>query len=382
MNLLFISNDPSIFNDASSTRARMKSYADAVAATGGTLHILSCAPRACEITEGPLVLHGVRSPKLLAPWRLVHKGKKLIWTCGIDVVSAQDPFEHGWAAARAVEGTKAKLHLQVHTDYLSPWFIRDGIFRSPQVRMPALNRLRIRIADSVVLKADGIRVVSQRIKRSMLERYGNTIPQPSVIPIQVSTDVPPKVPLPALPFTFALIAVSRLEPEKRIPDLFAVLLRLKDAYPALGLVLVGDGRERRKLERLARSWGLENKVVFLGERSDAWGLMQSANAFIQASAYEGYGRTLIEAALAGVPIITSDVGIVGEVFVGYENVFSAPVGDPINLAALTAQLIEDPHARGLLALEGKRAALKHLASVRNSPADIVADLERALLLRS
>lgn len=376
MNILFISNDPSIFTETSSTRARMKSYADAVAATSGTLHILSRAPRACEITEGPLVLHGIRSPKLLAPWKLARKGNKLIHAHEIGVVSAQDPFEHGWAAARAVEGTTAKLHLQVHTDYLSPWFIRDGIFRSPRVRMPALNRIRIHIADSIVPKAVGIRVVSERIKDSMLERYGSTIPEPSVIPIQTPVEVPPKVPLPTLPFTFALMAVSRLEPEKRIPDLLAVILRLKDAYPALGLVVVGNGRERRKLERLARSWGLQNRVVFLGERPDAWGLMQSANAFIQASAYEGYGRTLIEAALAGVPIITSDVGIVGEVFVGYENVFAAPVGDPTNLAALTAQLIEDPHARGLLVLEAKRAAEAHLASVRNTPADIVADFLR------
>lgn len=312
-------------------------------------------------------------------WHGTRIANALIRTHAIDVVSAQNPFEHGWVAQRAIRGTSAKLHLQVHTDYLSPWFIRDAIYRSPRVRMPLLNRLRIWIADRIVPKADGVRVVSERIKESMLERYGDAMRTPSVIPIQVPSEVPPKVPLPELPFTFALMAVSRLEPEKRIPDLLAVILRLKDAYPALGLVLVGEGRERPKLERLVRSWGLENRVVFLGERPDAWGLMQSANAFIQASAYEGYGRTLIEAALAGAPIITSDVGIVGEVFIGYENVFAAPVGDPTNLAALTAQLIEDNHARALLAIEGKKAALAHLAAVKNTPADVVTDMARALV---
>ena len=142
----------------------------------------------------------------------------------------------------------------------------------------------------------------------------------------------------------------------------------------LGLVIVGDGRERKRLERLARSWGIADRIVFLGARKDAWGLMQSANVFVQASAYEGYGITLIEAALAGVPIITSDVGIVGEVFVGYENIFAAPVGDPTNLAALTAQFIEDSHARTMLAIEGKRAALSHLGSVKNTPIDIIGDI--------
>lgn len=381
MNILFISSDPSIFDEASSTRARMRTYAEAVAATGGVLHILSRAPRSCQVAENALLLQGIRTSKLLALWKLGKKGRDIVHTHAIDIVSAQDPFEHGWAATHAVRGTSAKLHLQVHTDYLSPWFTRTGIFRSPRVRMPFLNRLRIRIADRVVPKADGIRTVSKRIRDSMLERYGDAIPEPSVIPVQVPSDVPPRVQLPPLPFTFVLVAVSRLEPEKRIPDLIAVIERLKDAYPALGLVIVGQGRERHTLERVVRSKGLQDRIIFLGERPDAWGLMQSANAFIQASAYEGYGRTLIEAALAGLPIITSDVGIVGEVFVGYENIFAAPVGDPTNLAALTAQLIEDTHARTMLAMKGKRAALTHLAAVENSPTDIVADMAHTLLPR-
>lgn len=372
MNILFIASDRTVFDEGSRTRARMRMYAEVVGE--GSLHILLRSNRGQEVQEGPLWLHGMRAPKLLSPWLLSRRAKRLIRAHAIGAVSAQDPFEHGLAALWAVRGTGAKLHIQVHTDYLSPWFTRGAIFRSPRVRMPLLNRVRIRIADRVVPRADGIRAVSKRVKDSLLKRYPG-IPEPSVIPIRVSTDVPPRVELPPRPFTFTLIAVSRLEPEKRIPDLFAVLKRL-DAYPSLGLVIVGDGRERRRLEKRARFMGLGGRVMFLGKRADAWGLMQSANAFIQASAYEGYGLTLIEAALAGVPIITSDVGIVGEVFTGYENVFSAPVADPTNLAALTAQLIEDPHARSVLAMEGKRAALSHLAGVRNAPADIIADIRR------
>lgn len=344
---------------------------------GGELHILTRVPRACDVHESPLHIYGICVSKWRSPWALAKHAKELIRTHGIAVVSAQDPFEHGLAALWAVEGTQAKLHIQVHTDYLSPWFTRGAIYRSPRVRMPFLNKVRVRIADKVVPHAHGIRVVSERIKASMLARYGNRIPEPSVIPIAVSTEVPPKVELPPRPFTFTLFNASRFEAEKRIPDLLAVVKRLKDSYPALGLVLVGEGRERRKIEKLARAWGIADRVVFLGWRDDARGLMQSANAFIQASAYEGYGLALVEAALAGIPIVTSDVGIVGEVFVGYEHVFAAPVGDPSNLAALTAQLIEDPQARTLLSLEGKRAALAHLASLKNSPHDIMADVMRA-----
>jgi glycosyltransferase involved in cell wall biosynthesis len=375
MNILFISNDPGLADPASSVCTRMRAYAEEVAKTGGTLHILSRGARAGEFSEGPLAVHIIRSPKLLSPWKLAKRGNALIREHAIDVVSAQDPFEHGLAASWAIRGTQAKLHLQVHTDYLSPWFTRDAIFRSPRAHMPLiLNRIRIAIANRVVPRASGIRVVSQRIQKSMIERYGEAIPVPAVIPIKVSTEVPPKVELPPRSFTFALIAVGRLEPEKRFKDCIAAVKRLEKGYPSLGLVIVGDGRERRRLERFARRLGLADKIVFLGWRNDARGLMQDAQAFIQSSAYEGYGQTLIEAALGGTPIITSDVGIVGEVFTGYESVFSVPVGDPTNLASLTARLIEDHMARRTLSIEGKAAALRHLAEVRNSPADIIADI--------
>src|SRR3989344_3548115 len=125
--------------------------------------------------------------------------------------------------------------------------------------------------------------------------------------------------LPEHQFTFTLIAVGRLEPEKRIEDILAALKLVAKQYPMVGLFIVGEGSERGRLERMARHLGLGDKVIFLGERPDVRALIASAQAFIQASAYEGYSRTLIEAALAKVPIITTDVGIVGEVFKGYED---------------------------------------------------------------
>ncbi|HEY0010299.1 MAG TPA: glycosyltransferase [Candidatus Paceibacterota bacterium] len=378
MNVLMVGSDGNAVTEGSPLARRLTAYA----AHLDTLHVLLLGRgrRGDDVTLPPNVfVHDLRSRLGLVSFlRGTGRARQLIKAHGIAVVSAQNPFEHGFIAMRAVRGTTAKLHLQVHTDYLSPWFTRGAIYRSPRVRMPLLNRIRIPLAHRVVIRADGIRAVSARIKESMLARYGARIPEPSVIPIPMSPEVPPKVSLPERPFTFTLIAVSRLEPEKRLPDVLATVRRLHQVYPSLGVVIVGDGSERTHLEKLARTWGIEDRVLFLGWRPDAWGLIQDANAFIQASAYEGYGATLIEAALAGVPIVTSDVGVVGEVFVGYEHVFAAPVGDPTNLAALTAQLIEDPQTRILLSLEGKRAALAHLAALKNTPADIVADMLRTV----
>lgn len=232
------------------------------------------------------------------------------------------------------------------------------------------------MAGSVLRKADGIRTVSYRVKDSMVKKYSNSIPEPSVIPIAVSADIPSPVPLPPHPFTFALIAVGRLEPEKRFEDIIAAIYRLKDGYPMLGVFIVGEGRERQRLERMTRSLGLADKVIFLGARKDARALMASAQAFVQASAYEGYGMTLIEAALARVPIVTSDVGIVGEVFQGYKEVLAAPVADPTNFAAHIAWLIEDHEARRELAISAEARAKEHLAKTDSSPKAVIADMLR------
>jgi glycosyltransferase involved in cell wall biosynthesis len=250
------------------------------------------------------------------------------------------------------------------------------MFRSPKVRMPILNRLRRRIADQVLPQAAGIRAVSERVRNSLVEKYGSRIPVPSVIPINVSTDVPDAVPLPPHPFTFALISVGRLEPEKRVEDIIAAVARIKDAYPSLGAFIVGEGRERRKLERMAAELGLSERIIFLGARADARGLMRSAQVFVQTSAYEGYGLTLIEAALARIPIVTSDVGIVGEVFKGYEQVLAAPVADPTNFAAHIAWLIEDHSARQEMVMRADERVREHLASVDSSPRAIIQDMLR------
>jgi glycosyltransferase involved in cell wall biosynthesis len=127
---------------------------------------------------------------------------------------------------------------------------------------------------------------------------------------------------------------------------------------------------------MTRTFGLTDNVIFLGNRPDARALMKSANAFIQASAYEGYGRTLIEAALAKIPIITTDVGIVGEVFKGYEDVLAVPVADPTALSLSIVGLIEDNAVRIELPLHASATALAHLASVGDLPSRICADLAR------
>jgi glycosyltransferase involved in cell wall biosynthesis len=374
MKVLFVSNDPTIFDPMSAARERMRAYARSI----GELHIISeGTPTARAEKDEMLFLHPIRTWKLLRIATLARRAHALVLEHSIEVISAQDPFEHGLAAMRASQGTNAKLHIQIHTDFLSPWFIRNESWR--KVHTALLNRYRRHIAEQVLTRADGIRVVSERIRASLIEQYGSRIVDPVIIPVMVDAAVPEPTQLPAHPdFTFSFIAVGRLEPEKRFEDILAALAIAAAQYPAIGLFIIGEGRERTRLKRMARSFGLSSKVIFLGNQPNARAFMGSAQAFIQASAYEGYGRTLIEAALAKIPIITTDAGIVGDVFRNHKEVLAVPVADPTALSLAVVDLIRDTAVREELASRAEAAARAHLDSAGTIPLRIAQDLKETL----
>jgi glycosyltransferase involved in cell wall biosynthesis len=346
--VLFIANDPAIFEAHSASRGRMRMYAEAI----GELHVLSCAnPGAMGGREHNLYLYPVIGSKFTSLFTFPRRAHRLVREHGIDVVSAEDPFEHGWVARRAVLGTTAKLHIQIHIDFLSPCFVRESLF----------HRARVRFATRYVLPhADGIRVVSERVKASLAARYGASLPSPSVIPISISRDVPANAPLPPHRFSFSCLAIGRLSPEKRQEDLLAALAIVRRTHPGVGLFIAGAGRSRRRLERRARSLLIEDCVVFLGHRNDVRSILPASDLFVQASVYEGYGATFVEAALTGTPIVSTDVGIMGEVFQAGVNALICPPGDVQCLAREITRLIEQEDLRRSLACCARAAVEEHL----------------------
>lgn len=373
MKALFIGSDPALFDAESAAYARLVEYANAI----GTLHIVMRANTPDSIrTEGNLTVHGVHAHKLKGLPRVASYARNLISAEHIEVISAQDPFEHGWVAMMAARGTNAKLHIQIHTDFLSPWFIRapDSHRFGPNISLK--NFIRRGLARIVLPKADGIRVVSKRIKQSMNIRYGSRIVEPTILPIAVESVEPSPAPLPRHSFPFALLTVGRLEPEKRIADIIDALALIKDLYPSLGLIVVGEGRERTKLMTQVMEKNLTGRVVFAGARADAWGMMRSAQGYIQASAYEGYGRTLIEAALAQLPIISTDVGILGDVLTAHEDALVSSPGDITLLASHMGTLCEEQGTRERMVQSARQRALEHTARYARLPELIAADLAR------
>lgn len=367
MNVLLISSDISILDPGSSGHAHVRDNALAL----GELHVLLAASRDEDRDEGSLFIHAVKTGGLFAGSALSRKAHALVMRHGIDAVWTQDAFERGMLGVQVAKKDGLPLYVNVDTDFLSPWYEMPGMFRSAQVRVPAVNRKRRKLADAVLPKATGIRVMSERVKASLVKRYGNQIKEPTVIPVAVAS-LPEAVPFPPHAFTFSLMVAGRLDAARRVVDVIDALASVRDRYPGVGLFVVGDGPERAALERRAAKHKLKDRVVFLGDRRDTWGLMRSAHVFVQASAYEGYGRRILQAALARIPIITTDVGIVGEVFRGYEDVLAMPPGDPAAISIHIVGLMEDGQARQLLAMNAEAAAKRYMQAAGSIPERIVA----------
>jgi len=132
--------------------------------------------------------------------------------------------------------------------------------------------------------------------------------------VELSSATPSAIPLST---RFKIVTVGRLVPWKQIDHLIEALAEIEDA----GLVVVGDGPERSRLEDLARANDLNDRVHFAGQRTkeETFGLMASCDLFVLNSAYEGFPHVVLEAMCAGLPVVATMVGGTTELVRDGEN---------------------------------------------------------------
>src|SRR5262245_7523799 len=136
-----------------------------------------------------------------------------------------------------------------------------------------------------------------------------------------------------------VIFVGRLHPQKHVD----VLVRAAARMPGVSVVLVGDGPERPRLERLADRLGLTRRVHLLGfvPHEQVAGLLGTADVLAMPSRYEELGTALLEGMQAGLPIVASDTGGIPQVIEHGRTGLLVPPGDPEALAASLMRIIDD-----------------------------------------
>ena len=103
-----------------------------------------------------------------------------------------------------------------------------------------------------------------------------------------------------------LISVGRLEAVKRPEDIVQALSVLADRYPDLELLLLGTGSEQAAIQVLTKNLGLNQKVHMLGQVPNPFKYMSCCDVFVSASRFEGFSNVIVEALIAGVPVVSTD----------------------------------------------------------------------------
>jgi glycosyltransferase involved in cell wall biosynthesis len=200
-------------------------------------------------------------------------------------------------------------------------------------------------------------------------------------PVPPSARATLRVSLGAAPGHVVLLAASRMEPWKGHASLIHALRLLTD-NPAWMLWIAGDAQRaheakyRLELERLVSDSALASRVRFLGERRDVPALLAASDLLVQPNdAPEPFGVVFAEALLAGVPVVTSDMGGAPEIVSHTCGRLVTP-GDVQGLADCLREVIVNPALRARLGAAGRR----HAASVC-APDVVLPRLRRILLDR-
>jgi glycosyltransferase involved in cell wall biosynthesis len=176
--------------------------------------------------------------------------------------------------------------------------------------------------------ADRVRVVENAVADPTRELAADTAQARYLLGLPSESDV--------------ILAVARLTAWKGIDTLIAALAALREQRPNATLVVVGDGPDRARLESLAVRAG-EGAVRFTGEapRAEVALHLRAASILALCSGYEGLSHVLLEAMVAGVPIVASAVGGNLELVRDGETGLLVPFGDVEATRAALARLLED-----------------------------------------
>ena len=157
-----------------------------------------------------------------------------------------------------------------------------------------------------------------------------------------------------------LLYVGRLEYEKGVHDAIAALPRIRRTHPGTTLTIAGEGTQYDWLVEQARKHRVLKATTFVGrlDHAELLAALHRADAAVLPSHYEPFGLVALEAAAAGTPLVTSNIGGLGEAVINGETGMSCPPRDVAGLAKAVRAVLDDPAA----AQRRARAARERLTS--------------------
>jgi glycosyltransferase involved in cell wall biosynthesis len=312
------------------------------------------------------------------------------------VVAAGIPIErfpirslHGWSTAR--EGLRLIRWARRSADILHAHDIFSNIFLGVWGRLAArpavllskrwwqeetglpvklANRAAYKLADLVLVNSPA---VARRLQETDHVRPGRIRVVPNFLDDEAFCPLPDAVAEPlrnSLQLTndnIVVGSVANLHALKDHATLLRACAKLMPRWPALTVVIIGDGPQREALAALAGTLGISDKVRLAGRLAPTPGLHRLLDISTLTSLHEGFPNSIIEAMAAGRPVIATAVGGVVDAVRHGETGFLVPAGDAVALASAMESLLANPNLRKRMGAVGAARARAEFAADRVIP---------------
>ncbi|MCI0479560.1 glycosyltransferase, partial [Candidatus Uhrbacteria bacterium] len=343
MRVVMVGYDRKFLDPSSQESSRVTSLA-----TDGTSIrsiVISRCPSDILVGDDAFRARGFRGASVRRIWKALRVG---IGEAGklrdATVVSGQDPFAAGFIAYLVSRWTDVPLEIQEHGDFYSGAWAKESW----------KHRIWSWVGRFLLRRAERVRAVSERVKEHLV-RIGVPIERIDVIPVAQSLSFATVLSTASSSGTFRIVAPCRFVPQKGMDVLLDAVRLLKTRGVRCYVSLIGEGSERTSLEGKARLLHLDD-IVRIESWRDVSALWDDADLFVLSSRYEGWGRTVVEAMAAGVPVVATDVGCVGSFFRPDIDGLVVPPEDARALADAIVRQMSDPERRRRMAARARERA--------------------------
>lgn len=137
-----------------------------------------------------------------------------------------------------------------------------------------------------------------------------------------------------------MVHTSNFRSVKRVEDVIKIFSKVHELIPSK-LLLVGDGPDRPKMEKLCRELGICNDVRFLGKLEAVEEVLSVADLFLMPSEKESFGLAALEAMACEVPVISTNAGGIPELNIHGVTGFVSEVGDVADMVKNALYVLDD-----------------------------------------
>jgi lipopolysaccharide heptosyltransferase II len=310
----------------------------------------------------------VHKKNLFTMVRCLSKLVSIIQKEKIDIVHARSRVP-AWIAFFACRRTQAHFLTTCHGYYSSHFFSR------------------------VMGWGEIVIAISEVVGRHMVRDFSTPAEYIRVIPrsVDVAKFSLPRAPKKD-PKTFTVVIIGRIVPLKGHPYFLKAMARVLRQMPSVKVQIIGDAPPKRQpykeeLMLLARRLGISDKVEFLGSRSDIPQLLTHADCLVLSTVtQEAFGRVIIEAQAAGVPVVATRVGGVVEIIEHEKTGLLVMPKDTDAMSDAVLRILNNPDFAASLVAEAKkkieaRYTLAHMAEATIAVYNELAGLTRILIIK-